>query len=321
MRNGLTSSRLSLRNRHRIVFILCASLFGCLALATPSSVTTIIGGLRAFAGKLVSAQATPPLAAFQRGQRPRPTPCNSCPPPSSKRIYAPAIELREAERCEIVLNSRSASPIEVTPTFYTVNGNAVVGDPVTLQPAEIRFVPVQELMPEALRGRHRWGGIALSYKFVFHYDASLSHDPLMLLRRLVFAYHREIGAANFQVEKSDRAFHIIPVAVRGVSGKQVLDRSPLNIVIALPIKVRTALQELEEICATIGQLTHRRLVVGTIPIGMFAKSLGKRGGSRIIARRALDDLLEKTGNGVKLSWRLLYGPDTKMYALNIHAVR
>ncbi|MEK6337366.1 MAG: hypothetical protein AABM67_20785, partial [Acidobacteriota bacterium] len=80
-----------------------------------------------------------------------------------KRIYAPAIELREAERCEIVLNSRSANPIEVTPTFYTINGNVVVGNPITLQPAEIRFVPVEQLMPEALRGRHRWGGIALSY--------------------------------------------------------------------------------------------------------------------------------------------------------------
>lgn len=158
-------------------------------------------------------------------------------------------------------------------------------------------------------------------KFVFHYDAGLSHDPLMLLRQLVVAYQRDIGAANFQVEKSNRAFHVIPVAVRGVSGRQIVDRSPLNVVIALPVKVRTGLQELEEICSRIGQLTHRHLVVGTIPNGMFSKSLGKRGGTPIIARRALDDLLEKTGNGVKLSWRLLYGPDTKMYALNIHEVR
>ncbi len=88
--------------------------------------------------------------------------CPSCPPPSGKRIYAPAIELREAERCEIVLNSRSANPIEVTPIFYTVNGDAVVMNPVHLQPAEIRFIPVESLMPEAMRGRQRWSGIALS---------------------------------------------------------------------------------------------------------------------------------------------------------------
>jgi len=51
----------------------------------------------------------------------------------------------------------------VTPTFYTTSGDAVVGNPIQLQPAEIRFVPVEQLMPEYLRGRHRWGGIALSY--------------------------------------------------------------------------------------------------------------------------------------------------------------
>ena len=93
----------------------------------------------------------------------KPRGCQSCPPPSARRIYAPAIELSEAKRCEIVLNSRSPNPIEVTPIFYTLNGDAVVGNPVQLQPAEIRFVPVEQLMPEALRGRHRWGGIALSY--------------------------------------------------------------------------------------------------------------------------------------------------------------
>ncbi len=69
----------------------------------------------------------------------------------------------EARTCEIVLNSRSAHPIDVTPTFYTTSGDAVVGNPIQLQPAEIRFVPVEQLMPEYLRGRHRWGGIALSY--------------------------------------------------------------------------------------------------------------------------------------------------------------
>lgn len=158
-------------------------------------------------------------------------------------------------------------------------------------------------------------------RFVFHYDASLRRDPLVLLRQLVIAYHSNIGAAKFQVEKSDKAFHIIPVAVRGVSGKEVLDRSPLNIAITLPIKVRTGMQELEELCAIISKLSHSRVVVGTIPVGMFSRSLGKRGGSRIIARHAIEDLLEKTAHGLKLSWRLLYGPDTKMYALNIHEIR
>jgi hypothetical protein len=123
------------------------------------------------------------------------------------------------------------------------------------------------------------------------------------------------------VEQSDGAFHIIHVAIRGVSGKEILNRAPLNIAITLPIKVRTASQELEELCATVSKLTHTRVIVGTIPTGMFSKSLGKRGAVQITARHALADLLDKAGNGVKLSWRLLYDPGMKIYALNIHTVR
>lgn len=92
-----------------------------------------------------------------------PTACPSCPPPSPRRIYAPAIDLNEAQSCEIVLNSRSANPIDITPTFYTASGDGIVGNPIQLQPAEIRFVPVEQLMPASIRGTHRWGGIALSY--------------------------------------------------------------------------------------------------------------------------------------------------------------
>jgi len=83
-----------------------------------------------------------------------------------------------------------------------------------------------------------------------------------------------VGAANFRVEQSDGAFHIIPVSIRGFSGKEILNRAPLNIAITLPIKVRTAWQELEELCATVSKLTHTRVIVGTIPTGMFSKSLG-----------------------------------------------
>lgn len=108
---------------------------------------------------------TPKLSSPGNRPQPRPTPyhCNSCPPPSPRTIYAPAIELPEAGECEIVLNSRSPHPIDVTPTLYTVDGEQVNGKPVTLQPAEIRFVPIESLMPDRYKGKHRWGGIALSY--------------------------------------------------------------------------------------------------------------------------------------------------------------
>ena len=39
----------------------------------------------------------------------------------------------------------------------------MVGTPVQLQPAEIRFVPIEQLLPSTLRGQRKWGGIALAY--------------------------------------------------------------------------------------------------------------------------------------------------------------
>ena len=102
-------------------------------------------------------------SAITKKQQSDPRHCRTCPGPTIRRIYAPAIELNEASRAEIVLNSRSPNPIEITPTFYTTDGEAVVGRTLQLQSAEIRFVSIQNLITAAHRGRHRWGGIALSY--------------------------------------------------------------------------------------------------------------------------------------------------------------
>jgi hypothetical protein len=118
---------------------------------------------RAGGGSLGPRSPRPSAPGVESGQRLKPTLCTTCSTPSLRRIYAPAIELPEAEQCELVLNSRSPHPIDVTPTFYSANGDAVIGNTVQLLPAEIRFVPVEGLIPADLRGRHHWGGIALSY--------------------------------------------------------------------------------------------------------------------------------------------------------------
>ena len=51
----------------------------------------------------------------------------------------------------------------LTPTFYTLEGEAIVGPDITLKPTEIRFVDTKSLIPEKERDAHKWGGIALSY--------------------------------------------------------------------------------------------------------------------------------------------------------------
>lgn len=112
------------------------------------------------------------LIGFASGYRPvettvvsasPPTACGACSTETQRTIYAPTIGLPEAEGGKIVLNCRSPQAITTTPTFYTENGEAIVGDTISLQPAEIRFVSIDSLIPEAHRGQHTWGGMSLSY--------------------------------------------------------------------------------------------------------------------------------------------------------------
>jgi hypothetical protein len=89
--------------------------------------------------------------------------CPTCSPPTQQTIYAPTIGLPEATGSEIVLNCRSSQTMTVTPTFYTADGEAIIGSPFQMQPSEMRFVTVESLIPPEHRGQHLWGGMSLSY--------------------------------------------------------------------------------------------------------------------------------------------------------------
>jgi hypothetical protein len=89
--------------------------------------------------------------------------CPTCSPGKKRVIYAPLFDLPEASGSEIVLNSRGARDIPITPTFYTLEGTSYVGEEIILHPAEIRFVDTKNLIPARERNKHRWGGISFSY--------------------------------------------------------------------------------------------------------------------------------------------------------------
>jgi len=89
--------------------------------------------------------------------------CPTCSPEKQRMIYAPLFDLPESSGSEIVLNCRSAHDLVITPTFYTLEGEAYTGADITLKPAEIRFVDTKSLIPKKERNRHKWGGMAFSY--------------------------------------------------------------------------------------------------------------------------------------------------------------
>ena len=97
------------------------------------------------------------------GQSQRENTCKQCAPPGNQVIYAPLIELPEASGTQINLNCRSPHVMDVTPTFYTRRGEAVIGDVFQMQPAEVKTVNLRTLMPVSIRNRHDWGGMTLSF--------------------------------------------------------------------------------------------------------------------------------------------------------------
>lgn len=78
-------------------------------------------------------------------------------------IYVPLADLPEAEGSELVFNSRSPKEMDVTPTFYKRDGTTIVGDPVRVQSAEIRYVDFKKLLPAEHREERDWGGMSLSF--------------------------------------------------------------------------------------------------------------------------------------------------------------
>lgn len=89
--------------------------------------------------------------------------CPRCAPPGDQEIYVPLIDLPAAHGGELVFNSRSPKSIQVTPKFYRLDGTTVIGDPVNIDPAEIRYVDIKTLIPGAHRSEREWGGLSLLY--------------------------------------------------------------------------------------------------------------------------------------------------------------
>ncbi|HMG76124.1 MAG TPA: hypothetical protein VK582_21660, partial [Pyrinomonadaceae bacterium] len=132
-------------------FLLFAAFIGSVTWLVPVSAI----GTRASGGE----SQTSNVGQSQRQQNS----CKQCAPAGDQVIYAPLIELPEASGTQINLNCRSPHVMDVTPTFYTRRGEAVVGDVFQMQPAEVKTVDLKTLMPLAIRNRQDWGGMTLSY--------------------------------------------------------------------------------------------------------------------------------------------------------------
>lgn len=139
---------------HRHVWLTLFLLLACCALIFNHNTASLKTGLTkarsVLPGSRIQAQGSPVT-------------CPTCASPKKQLIYAPVIELPDATSSEIVLNCRSSHDMDITPTFYTIAGEPIVGANIHLQPSEMRFRETKSLIPQHERNRHRWGGMSLAY--------------------------------------------------------------------------------------------------------------------------------------------------------------
>lgn len=115
------------------------------------------------ATSIITSNSNPNSLVTQAQVLPSPQTCNSCTSEGPQVIYAPLVALAQSAETEINLNCRSAHTLVVTPTFFTMQGEAFAGEPFEMLSTETKTVKLKSLMPAAVRNRHDLGGMTLSY--------------------------------------------------------------------------------------------------------------------------------------------------------------
>ncbi len=157
------------------------------------------------------------------------------------------------------------------------------------------------------------GSLTIDYEVAS--DTKRPHDPSAVVRQLFEAYSARGHAGTFRLESSGRILHVIPNATRNKEGVLTPVASPLDAGITFA-PGQNGSETLEAFCAAVSEATGTKVVMGTIPLGLFSRPI-QRGASGQKARDVLVGLLEETKRGPDLTWQLLYDPGMKTYVLNV----
>ena len=160
----------------------------------------------------------------------------------------------------------------------------------------------------------------LSFEYDVIADTNLPSSPGVVVRQLLNAQAASATSARFRFETSNAIIHVIPNAIKDQSGRLTPQQSLLDTVVSLPADERTGLRTLEALTESIGKATQSRIVVGSVPVGLFLRHKDRHGVAGQKAREVLAELLERISPGRALSWQLLYDPGMKIYVMNIHAL-
>lgn len=143
-------------------------------------------------------------------------------------------------------------------------------------------------------------------------------NPGALLQMLLNAHAATANPGRFELRQTGQVFHVIPSQAKDVRGMWARQSSILDIPITFPEKERSVFETLEIITRALSSATQIKVVIGAIPLNLFARHRTTLSASNTPAREALLKTLESANQ--KFSWRLLYDPGMKLFALNVRSV-
>jgi hypothetical protein len=155
--------------------------------------------------------------------------------------------------------------------------------------------------------------------FVRPSPASSPTDVLEIVRAIVDQFAVTGYPGEFRALSAGGVVHVVPVAVKAQDGGLLHTSSILDTRVSLPEeKNRSAFTAIRSVLTAVETATGQQVDIGTVPINLLVQSRMEESTKDLPARELLVRTLRATGK--VLSWRLLYGPDVRRYAFNIHVV-
>jgi hypothetical protein len=144
-------------------------------------------------------------------------------------------------------------------------------------------------------------------------------DEQKTLQLMVDAYNHSENPGRFELRQdSPEQFDVVGTSARDSQGKISTQPAPLDLAITIPSAERTIADTIDILCQKVSEKSHHQITLGVHPLGLDRAKI-TIGGKELKARAYLVSAIEPSGR--KISWRLIYDPESKSYVLNLHIVR
>ena len=140
------------------------------------------------------------------------------------------------------------------------------------------------------------------------------------MRHVVDAYNESGNPGQFRVVQTTWMLHVLPFASKNAAGVVIERASVLETPITITAGRRSAASFLKDVVAAVEATARVRIAVMGAPTNLFATAAVDPTVTRGLALNIMARGLHEIGDG-KLSWRLMYSPDSRGYMLTIHQVR